>query len=98
MRERPLEVLIEDEELVIRIGINTLAFAFEEGEDNNPFDENIDNFRKAHKVTDPDIFAKEVYLELIREREDGSTPVTDLLDKMFSEALDMGCQGIEEPK
>ncbi len=46
---------------------------------------------------DAKVFAKEVWRELIREDEDGSTPVTDLFDKCFNEACERGADGIRMP-
>ena len=36
---RPLSIEVEGNELVIRIGVDTLQFCFETGEENQPYDE-----------------------------------------------------------
>jgi hypothetical protein len=96
-QDRPLHVsLSADGVLGIQIGINTLALAFNRGSENNPYDEGSGGFKRLWQVTDAVEFAKEIDCELCREEEDGSTPVTTLLDKMFSNALDHGCFGVEE--
>ena len=55
-----------------------------------------ENDRGQFKVTDHAVFAKEVVRELNREQEDGSTPLTRLLDQMIEEAINQGAEGIEE--
>jgi hypothetical protein len=89
---RPLSVEVEGDELVIRIGVDTLVFAFETSEDNNPFDEDTDDFRREFKVTDKHEFAKGVANSLRDEEEDGSTPITKILDEAYIGAVesDMG--------
>ena len=44
---RPLAIGVEGEELVIRIGVDTMVFAFETGEENQPFDEKVNDFRRT---------------------------------------------------
>lgn len=95
--DKPLTVNVTgDGELVIRIGIGTLAWASDHQENNNPFDEKANGFRRLFRVTDAVEFAREVRVELCREEEDGSTPLTDLLDKVCWNAIENGCFGIEE--
>ena len=88
----PLFVGVVDDELVIRIGVGTLAWAFESGEENQPFDEKANDFRRSWRVTDPHKFAKGVGNGLCDEEEDGSTPLTKILDEAFIKAVenDMG--------
>jgi hypothetical protein len=88
----PLTVGVEGDQLVIRIGVDTLAFCFEIGEDNQPFDEKANDFRREFKVTDKYKFAKGVADGLKIEREDGSTCLTDAIDKACVDAVesDMG--------
>jgi hypothetical protein len=95
--EKPLTVNVTDEgELIICIGINTLAFAFNRQEENNPYDEKTGGFKRLYRVTDAAKFAKEVRTELCREEENGSTPLTDLLDKVCWNAIENGCFGVKE--
>lgn len=91
-KDAPLKVGVEGDELVIRIGIGTLAYCFETGEENQPFDEKANDFRRSFKVTDPHKFAKGVGVALQDEEEDGSTPLTKIMDEAFIRAVedDMG--------
>ena len=57
-----------------------------------------ENDRGQYRVTDPSAFAKEVARELDRESEDGSTPLTRLLDTVIEEAINQGAEGVEENK
>lgn len=95
--ESPLTVDVTDDgELIIRIGVNVLADSFIRNEENNPYDEETGGFKRLWRVTDPAEFAKEVRNELYREEEDGSTPLTDLLDKVCWNAIEAGCFGVDE--
>jgi hypothetical protein len=95
--EKPLTVNVTgDGELTIRIGVNVLAYSFNRQEENNPYDEETGGFKRLWRVTDAVEFAKEVHSELCREEEDGSTPLTALLDKVCWNAIDNGCFGVEE--
>jgi hypothetical protein len=89
---RPLTIGVEGDELVIRIGVDTLVYAFETGEDNQPFDEDANDFRRSWKVIDKHDFAKGVGIALCDEEEDGSTPLTKILDVAYIRAVedDMG--------
>jgi hypothetical protein len=89
---RPLTIGVEGDELVIRIGVDTLAYAFETSEENQPFDEKEDDFRRSWKVVDKHKFAKGVAVGLTDEEEDGSTPLTKILDEAYIRAIedDMG--------
>lgn len=46
-------------------------------------------------ITDAAIFAKEVVAEIDREREDGSTLLTDFLDEAIKRAVENGCEGVD---
>jgi hypothetical protein len=85
-----------EDELVIRIGIGTLAWAFDHMEENNPYDDNVRDFVQAWKVVDPMEFAKDVLGELTNEEEDGSHPLNRLLDQVSNAAAEQGSLGIEE--
>ena len=91
MKRRPLTVKIEKDELVIRIGIGTLAFSADEC----PLFYNGERDCSDVKVIDPPEWAKDVLRELEREEEDGSTPVTELIDKAMSDAVDQGSLAVE---
>lgn len=96
MKDQPLVVKIEDEELVLRIGINTLAFAADAQDAFVPYDEEKGDWVRKYKVTDPKEFASDIKRAMQDEREDGSSPLTDFLDKMTIAALDDGSIAIEE--
>lgn len=85
---RPLKAGVEGQELVIRIGLDTLVFSFEVGDENNPFDHESNDFRRAFKVVDKRQFAKGVASALCDEQEDGSTPLTEILDAAFIKAVE----------
>ena len=85
-RERRLTVEIKRGELVIRIGIGTLAFCADEC----PLFYNGEKDKSDVRVINPDEWAKDVARELDQEEEDGSTLVTEMLDKAMSNAVDNG--------
>lgn len=47
------------------------------------------------KIDDLDSFTKEVERAINDEREDGSTLLTDMLDKAIKSAVEDGCEGID---
>lgn len=61
----------------------------------NPFDEQANDYIRTFAITDPEQFAGDVGYAMEREREDGSTPLSDFLDKMAEAALDDGSMGAE---
>jgi hypothetical protein len=78
---------IEDEDLVIRIGIPLLMHALQEGPDWT------DEFR----VTDPMAFAKAIAFHLQNdEEEDGSTSIHRALDAAATHAIESACEGVED--
>jgi hypothetical protein len=85
-------------ELVIRIGIDTLAFALERMEETNPFNEDLNDFRQLYRIVDPVEFAKDVSSALCDEGygDSGSTPLTRLLDASCLAAIESGSLGCEE--
>ncbi len=96
-KDQPLEVKVNKGVLSISIGIDTLSFCFEESEYNNPCQEIGDSYEfvRQYKIKDSLEFAKDVRRALLDEREDGSTILTDLLDKACEEAVDQGSLGID---
>lgn len=96
MKDQPLKCSVEDDELVIRVGIDTLAVCFEEADENNPFDEKLNDFRRQFAVIDKVEFANDVALAMNDEAENGDTPLNLFLDKMTQAAADDGTLGIEE--
>jgi hypothetical protein len=89
--DAPLDAKIEGSQLVIRIGINTLAFAAEH------CPRFYDNEKGADppyvKVTDKRELARDVVRALLHEQEDGTTPLCILLDDAFEFAYGDGSLG-----
>lgn len=94
--DAPLTVDVENEEVVIRIGIGILAWAFDHMEENNPWSDDKCDYVQKWKVSNPVEFAKDVVGELTNEAEDGSNPLTSLLDQVSTAAADQGSLGVEE--
>lgn len=94
--DRPLSAEIRGRELVIRVGIGTIAWAFEHDSENNQWDDEKNNYIQGWKVSDLREFAKDVRHEALREEEDGSTPLCRFLDQLCRAAADQGSLGIEE--
>lgn len=93
---RPLEVRIEKDALVIRIGVQTLAHAVSYSDWANPFDEKRDDYIRAFAIEDAKQFADDVLHAMLDEREDGSTPLSDFIDKMSEAAVNDGSLGLHE--
>lgn len=87
----PLTVAIEGENLVIRIGLECLAFGAENCPDPFFWDE---QGRRRVKIFDRAVWAKEMLRQLCHEEEDGTTPVDTLLDDMAMKAIEDGAQGV----
>jgi hypothetical protein len=92
----PLEVSVKNGAIIISIGAETLAGAFEESEYGKPFDIDSNNWKAKFKVTDPEEFAQEVARALQVEEEDGTTMVHTLLDQACINAVEDGALGVEE--
>jgi hypothetical protein len=86
-KNRPLTVEVKGNELVIKIGINTLAWAFERSEYNNPWDEDVADFIQTWKVEDPEQFAQDVSHEMLNEQ---------FVDQACQDALNEGSVAIEK--
>ena len=92
----PLEVKIEKGALVVRIGIETLAHAVTYSDWANLYEETTGEYIRNFAIVDAPQFASDVLHEMLREREDGSTPLSDFIDKMSQEAIDQGSLGLHE--
>lgn len=86
------EAQIVNGKLIISLRISTLAHAarhsdyfFRCAEDGTPL-----------KITDEAVFAKSVAYALNAEEEDGSTPITRMLDAAFEHVSEQGEEGVEE--
>lgn len=88
----PLTVGVEGDQLVMRIGVDTLAVAFMIGEANHTHDDDACDFRRDWKVIDRHKFAAGVARGMCVEDEDGSTPLTRVIDDACTVAVedDMG--------
>lgn len=92
----PLEVKIQDGALVVRIGIATLAHAVTYSDWANPYDDAADDYIRSFAIVDAPQFAADVANEMLREREDGATPLSLFLDKMAQNAVNDGSPGLHE--
>jgi hypothetical protein len=94
--------LIEEKEHSLRIymPVTYVTWAFEHGDDNNPFVDDINDFKRNWKVTNKKLWAKDVFsalrLVLLDEEEDGSSQFTRLMDKAFIRAIEDGSSAVEE--
>ena len=86
------EAQIVDGKLVISLSIGTLAHA---ARHSDYFDRCAESGTPL-KITDEAVFAQSVAHALNAEEEDGSTPITRMLDKAFEHVSEWGEEGIEE--
>lgn len=89
-KDTPLQTNIENDQIVIRIGVETHAFC--------ALAKNGGRLQENLRVSDPEQFAKDVIYELNRESETGETLLTAALDRAMENAVDQGCTGIRELK
>lgn len=94
--EPKLECKVERGKLIISLPLSILKFAFEASEYNNSYVEETGMFRKDYKVIDVKEFGNDVANEMLYEEEDGSTPLTDFLDKMCRNAVGNGSIALEK--
>lgn len=88
---RPMDCRIRNRALTIQVSRKVLAFAA----DNHPDFWDAENDKQRFKVTDIAGFAKDVANALNDEGEDGSTPVTRLLDAAILQAIEQGSEHVE---
>lgn len=93
MRKRniPLRCRIVERVLTIEVGIDTLKYAAERHDDF--WMPQTD--KSGLVVSNADEFASEVVYALNDEGEDGSTPVSRLLDAAIRQAVECGCEGLD---
>lgn len=89
----PLKVEVVEGRLNISIGVETLKYCHNRLE--HEF-EAKKGFGSGFLITDAEGFARDVAAELKKEREDGSTILTDLLDLATQQAADDGSIHTEE--
>jgi hypothetical protein len=90
-RHKPLSVKVtRDGVLTIEIGVETLAQAALGA----PFawDESGGRPDERYRITDAKGFALDVKRELLDEAEDGSSPLTNFIDKACEHAVDDGSE------
>lgn len=86
-----LKCYVKDDKLIISIGVNTLAFC---AENNNIPDFNI-------QVIDNNRFAEDVCGAIMDEFEDGSSDISNLLDKAIINCAENGsewCKWLDDPR
>lgn len=86
------EARIIGDELVIKLKISTLAHAAQHSD----YFFHCQEDGVALKITDEAAFAESVASALNREEEDGSTPITRMLDEATEWVSEQGWSGIEE--
>jgi len=100
--DSPLTVEVKDGKLMISIGIERLAFCFENSNDNMPYDPDVEDedfYPKRYEVVDQLEFANDVRGMLMAELgEDGSTLLSNLLDKACLDAVYDGSLGVQDVK
>lgn len=94
-KNHPLVALVEGGTLVIRIGVDVLSQAASLSDWANPFNEVANEHQRTFVITDTPLFAKEVARALLAEREDGSSFLTDVLDKASEAAVSDGAESCE---
>ena len=98
----PLAVAVEDGRLVVSIGIQTLAHATLYADWANRWRDIEDDeiaggdYRRDFVIVDALELAKDVTRAMLHEREDGSTPLSDFLDKMTQAAIEDGSLGCDD--
>lgn len=90
----PLRIEMRDNQLIISIGLDTLAWAAE----NHPDLYDDENDRGLYKINDHIVFAKDVITELKDEEEDGTTLVHRMIDEATMRAISNGSQAVSEAK
>jgi hypothetical protein len=85
--DAPLSARIENDQLVISIGVSTLAFAAHSSPE---------GYMAGSKIVNPLGFAKDVLAELTDESETGMTTITQMLDQGCEAAADQGSEHVAE--
>ncbi len=91
-REQPLSVKMDDDVLIIRIGLDRLAYCAE----TSPEFYCGETGRYCLKVTNRHGFANDVILALNHEEDDGSTPVERMLDAAIVAAFEDGSEHMRD--
>lgn len=94
-KDQPLTASIEGDELVIRVGIDTLAYAISHSPRFYDHEKHGANCGPFFKIDDSRLFAREIVRALKYEEEDGSGPLSDLLDEAGERAIEDGAEGVD---
>lgn len=94
--DTPLKVKVEGQELVVRIGIDTLAFAAEHCPKFYDYDVHQGEDGPYVKVDDKKELAGDIVRALTHEEEDGSSPLSEMLDSAIEWAFNDGSIGFAE--
>lgn len=95
--DRPLEVNVEGQEFVIRIGINTLQTAAEACPNLRDYQNEKHDYGPPYvEVVNAKVLADDVRGALNDEQEDGTTPVHLLLDDAIERAFEDGSLAFDE--
>ncbi len=89
-KNEPLNVKVEKDVLVIRIGIDVLADSAKNHSDWRGVDD-----EPLLTVTDNLVFAQSIAGALQREEEDGTTPIDTMLDDAITHAVENGEEGVD---
>lgn len=93
--DAPLRAALEGDQIVIRLGIDTNAFATAHSPHFYDYEQHGANEGPYLKIDDKRAFANEVVRALRHEEEDGSGPLTKLFDEAAERALDDGAEGVD---
>jgi hypothetical protein len=94
----PLSVGLEGDALVIRIGTQTLAHAVTYSEWAHNYENKAADYFRTFCITDAVMFADDVKRAMLDEREDGSTPLSNFIDKMAQAAVEDGSLATDEAR
>ncbi|MHB8123126.1 MAG: hypothetical protein ACYDG4_13330 [Desulfuromonadaceae bacterium] len=96
MKDQRLMAEMKDDQIIIRVGIDTIKWALEHHVESQPYNEETGEYDQKWIVSDSREFAKDVVNAMSREEEDGTTPLIEFLDKMCMDALEDGSIGVSE--
>lgn len=96
MKDQPLACRVEGDELVIRIGFDALKMAAEYCPRFYNYDVHGGGGGPYETVCDVRELASDVCRALTHEEEDGSSPLTELLDDAILAAAENGSVGFED--
>lgn len=88
--DKPLGCEVEGEQLVIRIGVSTLAWAAKK-RNGGPVPDNLG-------MVDKPQWAKDVANRIMHEDEVGNTMLCEMLDEAMQSAMDDGSTALRYPK